>query len=320
MKPIKLAAPCKDYIWGGTKLRTDYGQKSDAERVAESWMLSCHKDGSSVVATGEYAGLTLPEYLERAGKQALGTDCEKFEQFPVLVKLIDAKERLSVQVHPDNDYAQKYEHEYGKTEMWYVVENEPGATLYYGFQKPITKEEFAQRIENHTLLEVLNEVEVHKGDVFLIEAGTLHAIGAGTLIAEIQQNSNSTYRVYDYGRVGADGKPRELHVSKALDVTKLERPVRSARPQGEPEKSDGCTRTLLASCPYFTVHRMELNGSVNLNAGAESFHSLLVLSGSGALSQGGESMELKKGDSVFVPAGTGEYRVAGECDFLLTTE
>lgn len=320
MKPIKLAAPCKDYIWGGTKLRTDYGQKSDAERVAESWMLSCHKDGSSVVATGEYAGLTLPEYLERAGKQALGTNCGQFEQFPVLVKLIDAKERLSVQVHPDNDYAQKYEHEYGKTEMWYVVENEPGATLYYGFKKTITKEEFAQRIENHTLLEVLNEVEVNKGDVFLIEAGTLHAIGAGILIAEIQQNSNSTYRVYDYGRVGADGKQRELHVSKALDVTRLERPVRSARPQGEPEAASGCTRTLLASCPYFTVHRMELDGSVNLNAGAESFHSILVLSGSGVLSQGGESMELKKGDSVFVPAGTGEYQVAGECGFLLTAE
>lgn len=320
LKPIQLEAPCKDYIWGGTKLRTDYGQKSSAERVAESWMLSCHKDGSSTVATGECAGLTLPQYLERAGKDALGTNCGKFEQFPVLIKLIDAKERLSVQVHPDNDYAREHEHEYGKTEMWYVVESEPGAALYYGFAHPVTKEEFRQRIENQTLLEVLNRVEVHPGDVFLIEAGTLHAIGAGIVIAEIQQNSNSTYRVYDYGRVGTDGKPRALHIQKALDVTKLERPTRSAKPQGAPERDGDCTRTLLASCPYFTVCRMQLSGSVSLNAGAESFHSLLVLSGSGRLLQGGESMELKKGGSVFVPAGTGEYRVEGECDFLLTTE
>ncbi|NLJ30590.1 MAG: class I mannose-6-phosphate isomerase [Clostridiales bacterium] len=320
MKPMKLAAPCKDYIWGGTKLRTDYGQKCDAERVAESWMLSCHKDGSSVIATGEYAGVSLPDYIKQAGKEVLGTHCEKFEQFPVLVKLIDAKNRLSIQVHPDNDYAQRHEHEYGKTEMWYVVENEPGATLYYGFKEPIPKSEFEERIKNNTLLEVLNEVEVHPGDVYMIESGTLHAIGAGILVAEIQQNSNSTYRVYDYGRLGTDGKPRELHVQKALDVTKLEHPTRSARPQGEPEKVGDCTRTLLASCPYFTVHRVELNGKMDLNAGAESFHSILVLSGEGQLYQGGECMELTKGDSVFIPAGTGSYQISGSCDFLLTTE
>ncbi len=319
MKPFKLTAPCKDYLWGGTKLRTDYHQHSSAQKLAESWVLSCHKDGLSVISDGEFEGCTLKEYINRAGKQVLGTDCEAFEQFPILVKLIDAQERLSVQVHPNNDYALKNEGEYGKTEMWYVVENEPGASLYYGFQKPITKAEFQQRIENNTLLEVLNKVEVHAGDVFFIDSGTLHAIGAGIVIAEIQQNSNTTYRIYDYGRIGADGKPRALHIAKALDVTKLEKPQRSAKPQGEPEVLGGCTRTLLASCEYFTVYSMELSGEVQMDADTKSFHSLLCLSGEAVLQGGeGESLSIRKGDSAFVPAGMGRYTLNGKCKLLFT--
>lgn len=185
MKAIKLNPAFKDYLWGGTKLRDEYGKKCDLDKVAESWELSCHKDGCSVVADGEYAGLTLPQYIEKAGKAVLGTDCEKFEYFPILIKLIDAKQNLSVQVHPDNDYAMRVEGEYGKTEMWYVVGCEPGAGLLYGFKHEISKEEFRRRIEDNTLLEVTNRVEVHPGDVFFIEAGTLHAIGEGILIAEI---------------------------------------------------------------------------------------------------------------------------------------
>lgn len=319
MEPIKLKAPCKDYLWGGTKLRTEYHQQSDAQKLAESWMLSCHKDGLSVVDGGEYAGLTLKEVIAREGAGILGTDCEKFPEFPVLIKLIDAQDSLSVQVHPDNAYALKHEGEYGKTEMWYVVESEPGAGLYYGFQHTISREEFAQRIRENTLLEVLNRVEVHPGDVFFIEAGTLHAIGAGIVIAEIQQSSNSTYRVYDYGRLGADGKPRALHVEKALDVTKLEKPKRSAKPQGEPEQLGGGTRTLLASCDYFTVRRMQLSSEFTLNAGPESFQSILCLSGRAELSAGGRPpLPFGKGDSIFVPAGTGSYRVTGDAEFLLT--
>lgn len=319
MKPLKLTAPCKDYLWGGTKLRTEYHQQSTAEKLAESWMLSCHKDGLSVISGGEYDGLTLKEYIERSGKQVLGTDCEKFEQFPILVKLIDAQERLSVQVHPNNEYALKNEGEYGKTEMWYIVENAPGASLYYGFKGPISKAEFQERIENNTLLEVLNQVEVHPGDVFFIDSGTLHAIGAGIVVAEIQQNSNTTYRIYDYGRLGADGKPRDLHVAKALDVTKLERPQRSAKPQGEPEKTEDCTHTLLASCEYFTVHRMELSGEIELDSDSTSFCSLLCFEGEAALRQNGqEPLSFRKGDSIFVPAGMGTYSLKGNCEFLCT--
>lgn len=319
MEPFKLTAPCKDYLWGGTKLKTEYHQQSSAQKLAESWMLSCHKDGLSVISGGEYNGLTLKEYIERAGRQVLGTDCEKFEQFPILVKLIDAQDRLSVQVHPNNDYALKNEGEYGKTEMWYVVENEPGASLYYGFREPISKAEFRQRIENNTLLDVLNKVEVHPGDVYFIDSGTLHAIGAGIVIAEIQQNSNTTYRIYDYGRLGTDGKPRDLHIAKALDVTKLERPQRTAEPQGKPEKTGDCIRTLLASCEYFSVYRMQLSGKVQMDADSTSFHSLLCLSGDAVLSyEGRELLAFGKGDSIFVPAGMGAYRIKGNCELLWT--
>ncbi len=320
MKAIKLNPAFKDYLWGGTKLRDEYGKKCDLDKVAESWELSCHKDGCSVVADGEYAGLTLPQYIEKAGKAVLGTDCEKFEYFPILIKLIDAKQNLSVQVHPDNDYAMRVEGEYGKTEMWYVVDCEPGAGLLYGFKHEISKEEFRRRIEDNTLLEVTNRVEVHPGDVFFIEAGTLHAIGEGILIAEIQQNSNTTYRVYDYGRVGADGKPRQLHIEKAIDVTRLAPATRPCgRPQAKPEAFDGGSVLPLASCDYFTVKEMEVTSHAALMADEKSFHSLLLLDGSLTLSMGGEKLEMKKGASVFVPAGSGDYTLTGKGRLILTT-
>lgn len=320
MKAIKLNPAFKDYLWGGTKLRDEYGKKCDLDKVAESWELSCHKDGCSVVADGEYAGLTLPQYIEKAGKAVLGTDCEKFEYFPILIKLIDAKQNLSVQVHPDNDYAMRVEGEYGKTEMWYVVDCEPGAGLLYGFKHEISKEEFRRRIEDNTLLEVTNRVEVHPGDVFFIEAGTLHAIGEGILIAEIQQNSNTTYRVYDYGRVGADGKPRQLHIEKAIDVTRLAPATRPCgRSQAKPEAFDGGSVLPLASCDYFTVKEMEVTSHAALMADEKSFHSLLLLDGSLTLSMGGEKLEMKKGASVFVPAGSGDYTLTGKGRLILTT-
>ena len=204
--------------------------------------------------------------------------------------------------------------------MWYVVDCDPGASLLYGFHREISKEEFRRRIENNTLLEVANRVEVHPGDVFFIEARTLHAIGSGILIAEIQQNSNTTYRVYDYGRVGADGKPRQLHVEKALDVTRLTPPDRPCgRPQAAPESFGGCTSLLLAECEYFTVRELEIFSRAELTADETSFHSLLVLDGSFTLSMDGEEMPLKKGDSVFVPAAAGTYALTGSGKVVLTT-
>ncbi len=314
MALIKLTAPCKDYIWGGTRLRDEYGKKSDKEKVAESWELSCHKDGPSVIADGEYEGRTLAEYIEANGRGVLGTNGARFESFPVLIKLIDAKDNLSVQVHPDNEYAMRVEGEYGKTEMWYIVDCDEGAELLYGFRREISREEFAQRIRENTLLEVTNSVPVHKGDVFFIEAGTLHAIGKGILIAEIQQNSNTTYRIYDYGRVGADGKPRALHIDKACEVTKLAPPTRSSKPQGQPVQKNGYTETLLAQCEYFRVNKLDIAEKAELSADESSFQSLLVLSGSFEA----DGRRLEKGESFFVPAGSGGYTLRGAGEVILT--
>ena len=236
MKTIQLKPSCKDYLWGGEKLRTEYGIQSEMHPLSEAWMLSCHPDGPSYLPDGT----TLQQYID-AHPGCLGTDCVKFEEFPILAKLIDAKKDLSIQVHPSNDYALKNEHQYGKTEMWYVLDCVPGAYLYYGFTHEISKEEFAERIKNNTLTEVLNAVPVHKGDCFFIPSGTLHTICQGIVVAEVQQNSNVTYRVYDYGRVGADGKPRALHIEKALDVTR----------RTPPQKHDFGSH--LAQCEYFTV-------------------------------------------------------------------
>lgn len=315
MAVLKLTPAFKDYLWGGTRLRDDFQKDCDFDKIAESWELSCHKDGPSVIANGENKGLTLEEYIEKNGKAVLGTDCEKFENFPILIKLIDAKDNLSVQVHPDNEYALRVEGEYGKTEMWYIVDCDEGAELLYGFKHDISKDEFAQRIADNTLLEVTNSVPVHKGDVFFIQAGTLHAIGKGILIAEIQQNSNTTYRIYDYGRVGKDGKPRELHVEKAKEVTDL-CPAK-AYPETAVEQKDGYTSKLLSSCDYFTTYALDIDSKAILEADDKSFASLLILEGEGQV-VGDDVVDFKKGDSIFVPANSGKFAVEGKCKAILT--
>jgi len=312
MALLKLQSSFKDYLWGGHRLVDDYYKQYDGPVLAESWELSCHPDGPSYVVNGENAGLSLAEYIAKEGKKVLGTHCERFEDFPILIKFIDAKNNLSIQVHPDNAYALENEGQYGKTEVWYVMDCEPGAYLYYGFDKEISKEEFAERIANDTLLEVLRKVEVQKGDVFFIEAGTIHAICKDILIAEIQQNSNVTYRVYDYGRVGADGKKRELHIDRALDVT-----------DRVPKAKGNISHPHIADCDYFTVDKLNLDGKVMQKmsgfAGEESFVSILILEGDGQIACGEESFSFRKGESFFVTAGSGAYEISGQCEALLTT-
>lgn len=315
MDILKLSPVFKDYIWGGERLKTDFGFESDYDKVAEGWMLSCHKDGRNTVCGGEYDGKTLEEVIELNGKEnVLGSASTRFDYFPVLIKLIDAKDNLSIQVHPDNDYAKRVEHEFGKTEIWYVLDATEDAQLVYGFKDKISSEEFRSAIEDNTLMEVLNTVKVKKGDLFFIEAGTVHAIGRGTLIAEIQQNSNSTYRVYDYGRVGADGKPRELHIDKAVDVSVTEPAKYEIKPFGEPVKNDGNVSTLLAECDLFTVNHYAVDKKVTLNADETSFNHILVTDGTGELN----GKEIKKGDSYFVPASYGEYEITGNCEIIVT--
>ena len=316
--PMKLEAPLKDYLWGGTRLKDEYGKKTNLDKVAESWELACHKDGKSKIVNGEAAGLFLEDWLAGQDKSVLGTNAASFPYFPLLIKLIDAKGDLSVQVHPDNDYAMRVEGEYGKTEMWYIVDCEPGASLLYGFKEKISKEEFERRIADNTLLEVCNRVPVKKSDVFFIDSGTLHAIGKGILICEIQQNSNTTYRIYDYGRVGKDGKPRELHVKKAIDVTKLEPPTKPTTALAKIDIIPGLDMKLLAECEYFTAYHATLKGEASLKAGSESFQTFTVLSGSLKLTSGDTVLDFYKGESVFIPAGLGIYTLTGDATFILS--
>lgn len=312
MSILKLKPSCKDYLWGGSRLVEEYGKEYDGEVLAETWELSCHPDGPSVIRNGKYAGRTLSEYIEREGKDVLGTHCRRFRDFPILTKFIDAKDNLSIQVHPDNRYALKNEGQYGKTEMWYVMDAGKEAFLYYGFKKEISREEFARRIQEDTLLEVLNAVPVQKGDVLFIESGTIHAIGKNILIAEIQQNSNVTYRVYDYGRVGKDGKKRDLHIEKALAVTNR-----------IPIVKDNSSYPHVADCDYFTVDKLNLDGKVMREltgeVSEESFASILMLDGEGIIENEGETLGYKKGDSFLLSAGSGKYTIKGTCDALITT-
>lgn len=318
MKIEKLSPSFKDYLWGGTKLRDIYGKNCDYDKVAESWELSTHSAGESYICAGEFDGLKLSEYFDKAGRGVLGTDCEAFESFPVLIKFIDAKEPLSIQVHPSDEYALRVEHEYGKTEMWYVMDCEPGASLYFGVNRPVTKEEFRAKLEDNTILDVLNRVEVHKGDCFFIESGTIHAIGAGTMICEIQQNSNTTYRVYDYARRGADGKLRELHVEKALDVSKLT-PSDTADKQSAAVSIGGGTEKRLASCKYFTTDKYDIETSADIYVDGSSFASFMILEGEGEVCGSENSVRFRAGDSIFVPAGSGKITVCGRCVMIKTT-
>ena len=312
MAILKLKPACKDYLWGGHRLAEEYGVEYEGKVLAEAWALSCHPDGPSVIANGAYEGKSLREYVEAEGKGVLGEHCARFEDFPILTKFIDAKDNLSIQVHPSDEYALREEGQYGKTEMWYILEAEEGAFLYYGFRQEISKEEFSQRIKDNKLLEMLHAVPVCKGDSFFIEPGTLHAVGKGILLAEIQQNSNVTYRVYDYGRVGADGKQRELHIEKALAVTNR-----------KPVERKGSSYPHVADCEYFTVDKLNLDGK-NLQSakgivGKESFLSILILGGEGTIRNAGEQLSYRKGDSLFLPADSGEWQIEGSCDALLTT-
>lgn len=315
-KPVLLKATLKDYLWGGTKLRDAYGKKSDLNKIAESWELSAHKDGQSIIASGDFSGYTLSEYISACGKEILGKNAEAFDSFPILIKLIDAKDKLSVQVHPSDDYALRHEGEYGKTEVWYVVESEENACLYYGFCREISREEYRSRIADNTLTEVLNCVPAKKGDVFFIEPGTVHAIGAGLLICEVQQNSNTTYRVYDYDRKGADGKPRELHIEKAIAVTNLK--PQTFKQDFAEEKSEQYQAKTIAKCKYFTAKHCAVFSEVVFSIDQNSFRSVIITDGTAKLCLKDSVLQLQKGDSVFIPAQNADCSVRGKCEFILS--
>ena len=306
--PLLLAPVIKDYLWGGTRLKDEFGFSCENEIAAEGWMLASHKDGTNTVINGEFAGMKFDEVLKIWGYE---------ETFPILIKLIDAKQKLSIQVHPDNEYAMKTEGEYGKTEMWYVVDCVEGATLAYGFNREVDRTEFEKRIRNNTLDEIINYVPVKTGDIFYISAGTLHAIGEGIVIAEIQQNSNTTYRVSDYGRLGTDGKPRELHIDKAIDVTVTTPPKVPYGNVGAIINHDYGTERILADSEFFKVSKLCLNGTRDL-VNASSFISILILGGEMNITYDKTTVKVIKGDSIFIP---NDFKVvlSGNAEIILSS-
>ncbi len=314
MYPLLLKSKTTDYIWGGDRLKREFGIESESQRVAEAWVLSLHKNGQNTVLNGQYKGKALSDVLKMWGKEALGKNAEAFDRFPILIKLIDAKDKLSVQVHPEDGYALEHEGEYGKTEMWYIVDCDNGASIIFGLDRNLSREEFEKHVIEGRVLEVCRRVPVKNGDCFFIEAGTLHAIGEGILIAEVQQNSDTTYRVSDYGRLGADGKPRELHIDKAVEVTSL---TVSADQTERPAEvyGFGSIRSL-ADCKYFKTELLSLSGEFVLSC-PDSFSSVFVLEGSVQIKCKDEMLSVKKGDSLFIPAGL-EVSISGKAELLIT--
>ena len=316
--PLLMQAPVKDYIWGGTRLREKYHKVSAADKLAESWELSCHPAGPSVIANGAAKGQTLEQYLQDNGMELLGTKGKSCKDFPIMIKLIDAKDNLSVQVHPEDEYALEHEGELGKTEMWYIIDAEPGAELLYGVEKEITRQELTDSLKNGTITDLCHHAPVKKGDVFFIPAGTIHAIGKGILLAEVQENSNTTYRLFDYNRLGNDGKPRQLHVKQGSEVCSL-KPLPLVDERKKVALSADCTAELLVACKYFNTYSIELSGISHLEAAAESFHTFTVLEGSRKLTANDEVIEMNAGESVFLPANMGKYSIEGKAHLIFTT-
>lgn len=314
---VKLDPAFKDNLWGGTKLRTLFDKKCDYDVIGESWELSAHPDGQSRVASGKYRGLLFNEYLEMIGKEALGWKCQALERFPVLIKFIDAKQSLSVQIHPDDEYAIENEGEYGKNEMWYILDCEEGSILYCGLSKEVSKEEIDERIANNTITEVLNEIKVKKGDCVFVKAGTIHAIGAGILICEIQQNSNSTYRLYDYDRRDKFGNTRELHLKKGLDVVDT-KPYVSDDTRTLLIENESYRQEMLVQCKYFECFKYDVYKDARISVDETSFVSVVFLLGSGTISVEDTKLAFKAGESFFVKAGKKSIVIEGEGSCIVT--
>ena len=311
--PFLLQPVGKDYLWGGDKLKREYGKDLDMDPLAESWECSTHPDGTNRVATGRHRGQLLSDVL-RDHPEYLGTHPRMDEKggLPILVKFIDAKKDLSVQVHPDDAYAAKYENgSRGKSEMWYVMDADEGSAIIYGFYEDTSKEKVRDAIRKGTILNLVQRIPIHRNDVFFIEAGTVHAIPAGALIAEIQESSNLTYRLYDYGRVDKNGKERPLHIDRAMDVADLKSAASPRQPMRLLRYERGCATELLCRCRYFQTERMLVNvgegstGSaapVPFSSDRNSFRILLCIAGAGTLRSGEEKLEFSAGGCIFVPA------------------
>lgn len=324
-KPFLCKPYGKDYLWGGRRLQEEMGKETELSPLAESWECSTHPDGPSMAADGIYAGMELTEILtlhpEYLGSHVRKTGDEGVGQLPVLVKFIDAKQDLSVQVHPTDDYAREFENgQSGKSELWYILDAAKDAKIVYGLRYSTEKDTLREAIQDGTLEKYLQKVPVEKDQVFFVEAGTIHAVGAGCLIAEIQENSNLTYRLYDYDRVDKSGEKRPLHIEKGLETASLKTAPEPRQPIRVLRYTPGCARELLGRCRYFEVYRMLVNTEkrqvVCFRADELSFRVLLCIDGCGILTFEDTVMEIYKGDCIFVPADSVEIRMHGKFQFL----
>ena len=311
--PLKLRPYVSETIWGGRKLIDNFNVVTEKSNAAEGWMLSCLPNGYSTVVNGAYSETPLPDVV-RENPDWCGKNAGRFNDFPILIKFIDAMDNLSVQVHPTKEYCDKTGRGRSKTECWYIIDCEEDARLLLGFKDKISSELFRKSIEDGNLTDYVESVKVKPGDFFFIDSGTLHAICKGVLLAEVQESSDTTYRIFDYNRKDKEGKPRELHVADALEVTKLEK-------YSQPDFGSVVTESgkkLLADCDLFKVFKYEVGGSFADQCGEESFVSILVMDGKGTLDVCGGSVDLNKGDSIFIPAGSGRYGLKGNLQILET--
>ncbi|RII36459.1 class I mannose-6-phosphate isomerase [Clostridium chromiireducens] len=305
MYPIRFENLYYERIWGGRDL-IDFRDNLPDGNIGESWDIACHPNGTGIVANGEFKGIRFDKLIKEYGTSVVGTKVS-LEKLPLLVKLINSREKLSVQVHPGDEYAAKYEGDYGKTEAWYVVDAKPDATLIVG-TKDCTKEEFEEAIKLGEVEKYLNKIEVKKGDCFLINSGLIHAICEGVIIAEIQQNSDVTYRVYDYGR------PREIHVEKALAVTNFE--LQCENLKGEEIAFDGYKKSLLCKNEYFGIEKLTIAETLEDSSDSDKFAILTCVEGEGIIEGNGYSEKIKIGDSYLIPAALGTYEIKGKLTVL----
>jgi mannose-6-phosphate isomerase len=310
LMPLTFAPVFKDYPWGGRNLE-QFGRSLPEGIVAESWDLAAHANGSSPVRSGPLAGKTLPELMELWGVGLMGErnlDALEAGRFPLLIKLLDAQRWLSVQVHPDDDYAWEHEQDLGKTEMWVVLKAEPGAELLYGFKQPMSAETYRRAVDEGRSDEPIYRLPVQVGDTIFVQPGTIHALGEGIVVAEIQQNSDTTYRIYDWGR------DRPLHIEKSLDVLNFGL-VRPQAVQPVPLLTDeGMRIELLVACPYFRVERLTLpaGGAFFGLADGDSFEIFGVLAGDATVQWDGEPVALQAVDWVLIPAELGEFQLVAD--------
>lgn len=323
-RPFLLQSAGKDYLWGGSRLKEEFGKELDCSPLAETWECSTHPDGPSTVAEGPNQGKSLTEVLQEH-PEYLGTHPRTRGELPILVKLIDAGQDLSIQVHPDDDYARIHENgSLGKVEMWYVVDTIGQAGLIYGFRHDMSKEILWESLEKGTIEKYLQKIPVKKDDVFFVEAGTVHALGAGTLVVEVQENSNITYRLYDYERQDKNGRKRPLHLERAMDVVNLKGSAEPRQPMRVLRYRPGWAAELLCRCKYFQVERWLVHTEgekcfekTAFRTGHNSFQVLLCVEGSGnVVTKEGDSIPYKKGSCIFIPADSIALALQGKAQLL----